>query len=105
MRQRVGAGRAKWCAVAVMATASMVVGVGPATAAKPGHHKKGSSPSSWSVMKSATIPASEEGNTSLNAVSCPDVTDCEAVGETIANYGAGATEVFVGRLSGWTWSL
>jgi hypothetical protein len=105
MSQRVWACRGKWCAVAFMVTASMLVGVASATAVKNGPHKKGSSSSSWSVMKSAPIPASEEGNTSLNAVSCPDATDCEAVGTTTDDYGAGSPQVFVEQLIGSRWSI
>jgi hypothetical protein len=104
MRQRVGTAKAKWGAVAVIVTASMVVGVGQAAAAK-NHHKKGSSPSSWSIMDGAKIPAANEGNTSLNAVSCPDATDCEAVGGTQGAYGAGDQQPFVEQLSGSTWSI
>jgi hypothetical protein len=105
MSQRVRTSRAKWSAVAVIVMASMLVGVSPATAARTAHHKKGSSPSSWSIMKSAPIPAAEEDNSFLNAVSCPDATDCEAVGITTPNYGAGAPQVFVERMSGSTWSI
>jgi hypothetical protein len=82
----------------------MLVGVGQATAAK-NHHKYGSSPSSWSVMKGASIPAANEGNTFLNAVSCPDATDCEAVGGTQGDDGTGDVQPFVERLSGSTWSI
>jgi len=91
--------RAKAGAVAVIVTAGLIVGVGPSVSAKVLHHKAGRSSTAWSLVKGAGNLAGD----GLSGVSCPDATDCEAVG-TAANSSNGTNQTLVERMSGSVWS-
>ena len=92
--------RARSGAVAAILMAGVVVGVGPAVSATTLHHQAGGSSTSWSLMKGAGGLAGD----GLSGVSCPDATDCEAVG-TAANSAHGTNETLVEKMSGSVWSL
>jgi hypothetical protein len=77
-----------------MITASMLVGVVPATAAK-----KAKPSASWTIAKGPNVAA---GWYFLDGVSCPTSTACEAVGGN--SYGTNPTP-FIEQLSGSTWSV
>jgi hypothetical protein len=83
-------GKAKWWAVAIVVTASVMVGVGPATAAK-----KTEASATWKIVKGANVAAGQVG---LEGVSCATSTACEAAG-----YDNDAP--FVEQLIGSTWTV
>ena len=89
IRQSSLANKVKWSAAALIVAAGTLLAMGPATAtAKPAKKSAG-----WSIVPSPNTEAAR-----LFGVSCPDSTDCEAVGSH-------GFDTFVERQSGSTWSV
>jgi hypothetical protein len=80
--------------------AGVIVGVAPAVSAEVLQHKGGGSSTAWSLVKGVGNLAGD----GLSGVSCPDATDCEAVG-TAANPSNGTNQTLVERMSGSAWSV